>query len=405
MKAAASGRAGGGPTYTLEQLKAAVDEAHKAGRPVAVHAHAAEAVRRAILAGADTVEHGALMDDAVIDLLVEKQVVYVPNLYLAEYYLANGQKFHFNEEQLRYTRDFMKPRAEAFAKAVKKGARIVFGTDAAAGMPGHTAPEFERRVALGMPPRQAIVHATSTPAKALGMGDKIGDLKPGMFADIIAVEGNPLEDIKALGHVAFVMKEGMSYKDVVSTNVYLRDMRDFDAMNKVYREVFKTNPPVRATTEADLMLRGGLIEISAIAARPDLERRFINPQGWSTNPLPYSRGIAVGDHIFLAGLVSQNPQTGDALNGDIKVQTKQILENAKILAEAAGFKMSDMVWSRVWLTDPRDVQDMNDIYRTYFAMNEAYVRMFKSDPPARATVGSQLMSADNLVEIAVIAVK
>ena len=207
-----SSRAGGGPTYTLEQLKAAVDEAHKAGKPVAVHAHAAEAVRRAILAGADTVEHGALMDDAVIDLLVQKQVVYVPNLYLAEYYLANGQKFHFNEEQLRYTRDFMKPRAEAFAKAVKKGARIVFGTDAVAGMAGHTAPEFERRVALGMPAQQAITSATSTPAKVLGMADKIGDLKPGMFADIIAVEGNPLEDIKALGRVTFVMKKGTIYK-------------------------------------------------------------------------------------------------------------------------------------------------------------------------------------------------
>ena len=207
-----SSRAGGGPTYTLEQLKAAVDEAHKAGKPVAVHAHAAEAVRRAILAGADTIEHGALMDDAVIDLLVQKDVVYVPNLYLAEYYLANGQKFHFTEEQLRYTRDFMKPRAEAFTSAVTKGARIVFGTDAAAGMPGHTAPEFERRVALGMSTKQAIAHATSTPAKALGMGDKIGDLKPGMFADIIAVEGNPLQDIKALGHVTFVMKEGTIYK-------------------------------------------------------------------------------------------------------------------------------------------------------------------------------------------------
>jgi len=207
-----SSRAGGGPTYTLEQLKAAVDEAHKAGKPVAVHAHAAEAVRRAILAGADTVEHGALMDDAVIDLLVQKQVVYVPNLYLAEYYLANGQKFHFNEEQLRYTRDFMKPRAEAFAKAVKKGARIVFGTDAVAGMAGHTAPEFERRVALGMPAQQAITSATSTPAKVLGIAEKIGDLKPGMFADIIAVEGNPLEDIKALGRVTFVMKEGTIYK-------------------------------------------------------------------------------------------------------------------------------------------------------------------------------------------------
>jgi imidazolonepropionase-like amidohydrolase len=79
-------------------------------------------------------------------------------------------------------------------------------------MPGHTAPEFERRVALGMSTKQAIAHATSTPAKALGMGDKIGDLKAGMFADIIAVEGNPLEDIKALGHVTFVMKDGTIYK-------------------------------------------------------------------------------------------------------------------------------------------------------------------------------------------------
>src|SRR5216117_2131218 len=329
----------------------------------------------------------------------------------------------------------------------------------------------------------------------------------------IVAGGIEAQTKKALENIGTILKaSGMDYKDVVSTNVYLADARDFDAMNKVYLEVFRTNPPVRATTQADLMLRDGLLEISAIAARPDLQRRYINPQGWSTNPLPYSRGIAVGDHIFLAGLVSQNPQTGDALNGDIKVQTKQILENAKILAEAAGFKMSDMVWSRVWLTDPRDFQDMNDIYRTYFgeipptrattraalaspaysveimlwgvkgpkqrlgdpnpnlsqairvgnyvflagltaagqslrgdiagktsailtiiqnlfktagvdtpnavtgqvwlsdsrnfsAMNEAYVRMFKSDPPARATVGSQLMSADNLVEIAVIAVK
>ena len=331
----------------------------------------------------------------------------------------------------------------------------------------------------------------------------------------IVAGGIEAQTKRVLENIGTILKAGgMNYKDVVSTNVYLRDMRDFDAMNKVYREVFKTNPPVRATTEADLMLRGGLIEISAIAARPDLERRYINPQGWSTNPLPYSRGVAVGDHLFLAGLVSQNPQTGAPLNGDIKVQTKQILESAKTLAEAAGFKMSDIVWSRVWLTDPRDFQDMNDVYRTYFgeipptrattraalastaysveimlwgvkgpkqrlgdpnpnlsqaikvgnyvflagltaggsaqslrgdiagqtgailtniqsliktagvdtpnavtgqvwltdsrnfsAMNEAYVRVFKSDPPARATVGSQLMSADNLVEIAVIAVK
>lgn len=329
----------------------------------------------------------------------------------------------------------------------------------------------------------------------------------------IVAGGIEAQTRKTLENIGTILKAGgMDYEDVVSTNVYLADARDFDAMNKVYREVFKANPPVRATTQADLMLRDGLIEISAIAAGPDLQRRHINPPGWSTNPLPYSRGIAVGDHIFLAGLVSQNPQTGAALNGDIKVQTKQILENAKTLTEAAGFKMSDMVWSRVWLTDPRDFQEMNDIYRTYFgetpparattraaltstaykaeimlwgvkgqkqrlgdsnpnlsqaikvgnyvflagltgggqplrgdvmgqtsailtniqnllkaggvdvsnvvtaqvwlsdarnfsAMNESYVRVFKTDLPARATVGSQLMSADNLVEIAVIAVK
>ncbi len=207
-----SSRAGGGPTYSLEQMKAAIEEAHKAGKPVAVHAHAAEAVRRAIDAGADTIEHGALMDDATVDLLVRRQVVYVPNLYLAEYYLAHGKQFGFNEEELRYTREFMKPRADAFATAVKKGALIAFGTDSAAGMAGETSPEFERRVALGMSTKQAIAHATSIPARALGLVDKTGDLRPGMAADIIAVQGNPLDDITALGRVVFVMKEGKVYR-------------------------------------------------------------------------------------------------------------------------------------------------------------------------------------------------
>src|SRR3989442_5525245 len=135
----------------------------------------------------------------------------------------------------------------------------------------------------------------------------------------IVAGGIEAQTRKALENIGTILKAGgMNYKDVVSTNVYLADMRDFDAMNKVYQEVFKTNPPVRATTQADLMLRGGVIEISAIAARPDLQRRYINPQGWSANTLPYSRAIAVGDHLFLAGLVSQTPQTGAVLNGDVR---------------------------------------------------------------------------------------
>jgi 2-iminobutanoate/2-iminopropanoate deaminase len=320
---------------------------------------------------------------------------------------------------------------------------------------------------------------------------------------------------KALQNIGLVLKaDGLDYKDVVLVNVYLADARDFDAMNKVYREIFSSNPPVRATTQADLMLRDGLVEISAIAARSDLPRRYLNPQGWSTNPLPYSKGIAVGDYIFVAGLVAQNPQSGAAVEGDAKVQTKQILDNMKALVEYGGFKMSDLVWSRVWLTDPRDFQQMNDVYRTYFpetpptrattragltapvykveimtwglkgekqrlgntggatplsqaikvgnyvfvsgltgggtqvrgdikaqagmimnnlqtllkaggvdfpnvveaqvwitdsrnfaAMNEVYTSIIKDQYPARATVGAQLMSADNLVEIAMIAVK
>ena len=205
-------RVGGGPTYSLEQMTAAIDEAHRAGKKVAVHAHASEAVRRAIEAGADTIEHGALMDDAAIDLLVAKHIAYVPNFYNFDYYLANSDKFGFTAEDLRYTREAMKPRADAFVRAMNKGALILFGTDAVAGMAGHTATEFERRVALGMSNKQAIAHATGMPAQVLRMADKIGDLKPGMFADIIAVEGNPLEDVKALGRVTFVMKDGKIYK-------------------------------------------------------------------------------------------------------------------------------------------------------------------------------------------------
>lgn len=195
---------------------------------------------------------------------------------------------------------------------------------------------------------------------------------------------------KALENVRAVLKAGgMDLKDVVSVNVYLADGRDFDSMNKVYREIFATNPPVRATVQADLMLRDGRIEITAIAARPELPRRYIQPQGWSTNPLPYSKAIAVGDYVFVAGLVAQTPETGAAVEGDGTVQTQRILDNAKVLVETAGFKMSDIVWSRVWLSDPRDFQAMNEVYRKYFG----------EIPPTRATTRAGLTATNYNVEI------
>jgi len=146
------------------------------------------------------------------DLMVERGTFYVPNLYLSPYYLANAEKFGFNEEQLDWTRRLLPPREEVFRKAVERGVRIVFGTDAVAGMAGTTSPEFERRTANGMSTEQAIRSATTVAAEALGLADSVRNLESGKLADIIAVEGNPLQDVRALGRVVFVMKGGRIYK-------------------------------------------------------------------------------------------------------------------------------------------------------------------------------------------------
>jgi imidazolonepropionase-like amidohydrolase len=210
-----SSRAGGTSVYSQQQLDWAIDEARREGKPVAVHAHSSEGVRRAVLAGARTIEHAALADDSTLDLLVQKQVFLVPNLYLAEYYLNHADEFHFSQEALDWTRKFLPIRTRVFNHAVKKGVKIVFGTDANAGWisSGTTAIEFERRVAAGQSTREAIISTTSRAADALMLADSLGDLKPGFLADIIAVRGNPLSDIRALEHVVFVMKNGQVYRE------------------------------------------------------------------------------------------------------------------------------------------------------------------------------------------------
>lgn len=214
-----SSRAGGTSVYSQQQLDWAVDEARREGKPVAVHAHSSEGVRRAVLAGARTIEHAALADDSTLDLLVQKQVFLVPNLYLAEYYLNHADQFGFSQEALDWTRKFLPIRTRVFNHAVKKGVKIVFGTDANAGWisSGTTAIEFERRVAAGQSTQDAIVSTTSRAADALMLADSLGDLKQGYLADIIAVQGNPLADIRALEHVVFVMKNGQVYREPGTT--------------------------------------------------------------------------------------------------------------------------------------------------------------------------------------------
>ncbi len=211
--ASRSSREGGTPTYSLEQLEWAIDEADRAGIPTSAHAHAAEAARRAIEAGARTIEHGALLDDAVLDLMVERGTYYAPNLYLSEYYLEHGDRFGYTEEQLGWTARLLPPRTKVFARAVEKGVSIVFSTDANSGWvwSGDTAIEFDRRVAAGQSTRDALVSAASRAAEALRLSD-VGDLAPGLRADVVAVAGDPLADVNALRRTLFVMKDGVVYR-------------------------------------------------------------------------------------------------------------------------------------------------------------------------------------------------
>jgi imidazolonepropionase-like amidohydrolase len=206
--ASRSSRAGGTPTYSQEQLEWAVDEAAGAAVPVSAHAHAAEAARRAIEAGARTIEHGALLD-----LMIESGTFYTPNLYLSEYYLENGDRFGYTEEQLGWTARLLPPRTDVFSQAVEKGVRIVFSTDANSGWvwSGDTAIEFDRRVAAGQSTKDALISATSRAAEAILMTD-VGDLAEGKLADVIAVEGDPLRDINALRRTVVVMKDGLIYR-------------------------------------------------------------------------------------------------------------------------------------------------------------------------------------------------
>lgn len=212
--ASQSSRSGGGPTYSEEQLRWMVDEAAKAGVPVSAHAHAAEAVRRAVVAGARTIEHGSLVDPPTLELMAERGVYYSPNLYLSEYYLEHGDDFGFNAEQLEWTARLLPPRTEIFGTAAAMSVRIIHGTDAVAGWvwSGDTAMEFVRRVQAGQTPGDALASATSVAAGALGMEDRVGDLRAGLLADVVAVDGDPLADVEALRRVVFVMKDGTIYR-------------------------------------------------------------------------------------------------------------------------------------------------------------------------------------------------
>ena len=197
---------------TPEELAAIVDEAHMRGLKVAVHAHGTVGIKNAIRAGADTIEHASYLDDDAISMAKRRGVYLSMDIYNTEYTLAEGEKNGVLPESLEKERQVGGVQRESFRKAVKAGAKVVFGTDAAIFPHGDNARQFSRMVQFGMTPMQAIQAATSLAAEALGKSGELGCLSAGCSADIIAISGDPLGDVALLENVEFVMKAGVTYK-------------------------------------------------------------------------------------------------------------------------------------------------------------------------------------------------
>jgi imidazolonepropionase-like amidohydrolase len=202
--------------YTREEMKAIVEEAHRLGRKVAAHAHGAEGVSWASDAGVDSIEHGHLMDDSSIATLKKNGTYIVPTLYLMDWNRENLGKRNVPDYVVRKMQAVSAVGQETLKKAFAAGLKVAFGTDAAVYPHGLNAHEFAVYVRLGMSPLQAIQTATIHGADLLGWSSKIGTLEPGKWADLIAVDGDPLRDVTTLQQVKFVMKGGEVVKNEYS---------------------------------------------------------------------------------------------------------------------------------------------------------------------------------------------
>jgi imidazolonepropionase-like amidohydrolase len=204
----------GAQQYSDEELRVAVEEAARWGSYVASHAHGAEGIKAAIRAGVRSIDHGSMMDDEAIELLKARpNTYYVPTLYVGEAVVNEGVELGIPASEIERSRKMSEYRNSTFRRALEAGIPIAFGTDAGVFPHGLNGRELTLRVRVGEEPMQTIVSATKISARVMGWEDRIGTIEKGKFADMIAVEGDPLSDISILEHVQWVMKGGDVYRD------------------------------------------------------------------------------------------------------------------------------------------------------------------------------------------------
>jgi imidazolonepropionase-like amidohydrolase len=200
------------PQLTLAEIQAVVAAAHDYGFTVAAHAHGAEAIRRAVIGGVDSIEHGTFMNDEDMKLMKEHGTWYVPTIIAGQFVMGKAKEGWYPPQVARKALEVGPIIMNTAGKAYRAGVKIAFGTDAGVYPHGENAKEFEYMVEAGMPPMFTIQAATTHAAQLLKRDKDVGSLEPGKYADIVAVPGNPLDDIKLMQKVDFVMKGGVVYE-------------------------------------------------------------------------------------------------------------------------------------------------------------------------------------------------
>ncbi|MEP7059768.1 MAG: amidohydrolase family protein [Actinomycetota bacterium] len=202
----------GAPEFSEAEIRSAVEEAALYGTFVAAHAHGAEGIKRAVRAGVRSIEHGSLMDDEAIEMMAVAGTYLVADVYFGDWIEEEGTRADWSKDVLRKNRETTGAQREGFEKAVKAGVKLAYGTDSGGYPHEWVGKQFAYQVRHGQTPTEAIQTATTNAADLMGWSDRVGAIKPGLFADLIAVPGDPTEDVSLLESVPFVMKGGRVVK-------------------------------------------------------------------------------------------------------------------------------------------------------------------------------------------------